>query len=112
MKTPYSMLVVVMCMLGACTHSDDDDAPRGDTSEDQDQEELPVAETGHPKPVEGVNPPKPVDDDVKIPAVVVPDDVPATEDAYNRLPKSCKKFEDGGGHPKPKTPATAPPAEQ
>lgn len=31
------------------------------------------------------------------------DDVPATEDAYNRLPKSCKKFEDGGGHPKPKT---------
>jgi periplasmic mercuric ion binding protein len=32
------------------------------------------------------------------------DDVPATEDAYNRLPKSCKKFEDGGGHPKPKVP--------
>lgn len=32
------------------------------------------------------------------------DDIPATEDAYNRLPKSCKKFEDGGGHPKPKTP--------
>jgi len=32
------------------------------------------------------------------------DDVPATEDAYNRLPKTCKKFEDGGGHPKPKTP--------
>jgi copper chaperone CopZ len=30
------------------------------------------------------------------------DDVPATEDAYNRLPKTCKKFEDGGGHPKPK----------
>jgi copper chaperone CopZ len=30
------------------------------------------------------------------------DDVPASEDAYNRLPKSCKKFEDGGGHPKPK----------
>ncbi len=30
------------------------------------------------------------------------DDVPAAEDAYNRLPKSCKKFEDGGGHPKPK----------
>jgi periplasmic mercuric ion binding protein len=30
------------------------------------------------------------------------DDVPATEDAYNRLPKSCKKFDDGGGHPKPK----------
>jgi copper chaperone CopZ len=30
------------------------------------------------------------------------DDVPATPDAYNRLPKTCKKFEDGGGHPKPK----------
>jgi copper chaperone CopZ len=38
------------------------------------------------------------------------DDVPAAEDAYNRLPKSCKKFEDGGGHPKPKAPP--PPAEQ
>lgn len=32
------------------------------------------------------------------------DDVAANSDAYNRLPKSCKKFEDGGGHPKPKTP--------
>jgi len=32
------------------------------------------------------------------------DDVPATEDIYNRLPKTCKKFEDGGGHPKPKVP--------
>ena len=30
-------------------------------------------------------------------------DVEATPDAYQRLPKSCKKFEDGGGHPKPKT---------
>jgi mercuric ion binding protein len=30
------------------------------------------------------------------------DDVPAAEDAYNRLPLSCKKYEDGGGHPKPK----------
>lgn len=30
------------------------------------------------------------------------DDVPANEDSYKRLPKSCKKFEDGGGHPKPK----------
>ncbi len=30
------------------------------------------------------------------------DDIPATEDAYNRLPLTCKKFEDGGGHPKPK----------
>ena len=37
------------------------------------------------------------------------DDVPASEDAYNRLPKTCKKFEDGGGHPKPKTP---PPPQQ
>jgi copper chaperone CopZ len=36
------------------------------------------------------------------------DDVPAAEDAYARLPKSCKKFEDGGGHPKPKAPPTAP----
>jgi mercuric ion binding protein len=36
------------------------------------------------------------------------DDIPATEDAYKRLPISCKKFEDGGGHPKPKTPAPAP----
>lgn len=35
------------------------------------------------------------------------DDVPAAEDAYNRLPKTCKKFEDGGGHPKPK-PAPVP----
>lgn len=35
------------------------------------------------------------------------DDVPAWEDAYERLPKSCKKAEDGGGHPKPK-PATLP----
>ncbi|MCB0739523.1 MAG: cation transporter [Chitinophagaceae bacterium] len=30
------------------------------------------------------------------------DDVPASEDAYKRLPLSCKKYEDGGGHPKPK----------
>lgn len=37
------------------------------------------------------------------------DDVPAAEDAYNRLPKICKKFEDGGGHPKPKTPPPPPP---
>lgn len=36
------------------------------------------------------------------------DDVPATEDAYQRLPKTCKKFEDGGGHPKPKTPPAPP----
>ena len=32
------------------------------------------------------------------------DDIPATEEAYQRLPKSCKKFEDGGAHPKPKVP--------
>lgn len=35
------------------------------------------------------------------------DDVPAAEDAYNRLPKPCKKPEDGGAHPKPK-PAAVP----
>jgi copper chaperone CopZ len=39
------------------------------------------------------------------------DDVPAAEDAYNRLPKTCKKFEDGGGHPKPKVPPPAPPTQ-
>lgn len=38
------------------------------------------------------------------------DDIPANEDSYKRLPVTCKKPEDGGGHPKPKTPA--PPAEQ
>ena len=31
------------------------------------------------------------------------DDVTANPDSYNRLPKSCKKWEDGGGHPKPRT---------
>ena len=36
------------------------------------------------------------------------DDVLATPDAYTRLPKSCKKFEDGGGHPKPKVPVPPP----
>lgn len=35
------------------------------------------------------------------------DDIPATEDAYARLPRTCKKFEDGGGHPKPKVPPPA-----
>lgn len=30
------------------------------------------------------------------------DDVEAEPGAYKRLPKSCKKYEDGGGHPKPK----------
>jgi copper chaperone CopZ len=29
-------------------------------------------------------------------------DVPVNEDAYRRLPITCKKFSDGGGHPKPK----------
>ena len=36
------------------------------------------------------------------------DDIPANEDSYQRLPISCKKFDDGGGHPKPKAPAPAP----
>jgi len=36
------------------------------------------------------------------------DDIPANEEAYKRLPKTCKKFEDGGGHPKPKVVASAP----
>ncbi len=36
------------------------------------------------------------------------DDVEATPDAYNRLPRICKKYEDGGGHPKPKTPPPPP----
>jgi periplasmic mercuric ion binding protein len=40
------------------------------------------------------------------------DDVPASEDFYNRLPKTCKKFEDGGGHPKPKVPPPPPPPAQ
>ena len=35
------------------------------------------------------------------------DDIPANPDAYKLLPKSCKKFEDGGGHPKPKTPVVS-----
>jgi copper chaperone CopZ len=30
------------------------------------------------------------------------DDITANEESYKRLPKTCKKFEDGGGHPKPK----------
>jgi len=34
------------------------------------------------------------------------DDVPANEDSYKRLPRTCKKFSDGGGHPKPKVPVT------
>ncbi len=39
------------------------------------------------------------------------DDVTATEDAYNRLPKTCHKFEEGGGHPKPKAPPPTAPAQ-
>lgn len=35
------------------------------------------------------------------------DDVPANEESYKRLPKTCKKAEDGGGHPKPKARAPA-----
>ncbi len=35
------------------------------------------------------------------------DDIPANEESYKKLPITCKKPEDGGGHPKPKTlPAT------
>jgi mercuric ion binding protein len=40
------------------------------------------------------------------------DDVPANEDSYKRLPKSCKKFEDGGGHPKPKIQVPPSPPQQ
>ncbi len=36
------------------------------------------------------------------------DDIPATEDAYNRLPKTCKKPEDGGPNKAPNI--HAPPA--
>jgi copper chaperone CopZ len=39
------------------------------------------------------------------------DDVVANEDSYKKLPKTCKKFEDGGGHPKPKTPVPTTPAQ-
>lgn len=39
------------------------------------------------------------------------DDVLANEDAYKRLPITCKKFEDGGGHPKPKAPAPPQPGQ-
>jgi periplasmic mercuric ion binding protein len=39
------------------------------------------------------------------------DDIPANEESYKRLPKTCKKMEDGGGHPKPKTPAPAAPSD-
>ncbi|MBK5271873.1 MAG: heavy-metal-associated domain-containing protein [Bacteroidia bacterium] len=40
------------------------------------------------------------------------DDVPANEDSYNRLPKTCKKYEDGGGHPKPKVPVAPVPKQK
>ncbi len=36
------------------------------------------------------------------------DDVPAEPGAYQRLPKTCKKPEDGGGHPVRKVAAPAP----
>jgi periplasmic mercuric ion binding protein len=36
------------------------------------------------------------------------DDVGANPEAYKMLPKSCKKAEDGGGHPKPKPKPAAP----
>ena len=39
------------------------------------------------------------------------DDITANEESYKKLPKTCKKFDDGGGHPKPKTPATPAPAQ-
>jgi mercuric ion binding protein len=35
------------------------------------------------------------------------DDVLASPDAYKRLPTPCKKWEDGGTHPRPKTPPPA-----
>lgn len=36
------------------------------------------------------------------------DDVPANPESYQRLPKTCKKAEDGGSHPKPKVQPTSP----
>ena len=38
------------------------------------------------------------------------DEIPANEEFYKRLPKTCKKFEDGGGHPKPRAPAPVVPS--
>lgn len=38
------------------------------------------------------------------------DDVIANPESYKRLPKACKKNEDGGGHPKPKVKPVAVPA--
>lgn len=39
------------------------------------------------------------------------DDVPANEEAYRKLPRTCKKPEDGGGHPKPRTQPETPPSQ-
>jgi len=39
------------------------------------------------------------------------DDIIANEESYKKLPKTCKKFDDGGGHPKPKTPAAPAPSQ-
>lgn len=39
------------------------------------------------------------------------DDVEANPESYKRLPKTCKKFEDGGAHPKPKDPPPTAPAQ-
>src|SRR5690606_2693798 len=39
------------------------------------------------------------------------DNVTANEESYKRLPKTCKKAEDGGGHPKPRQ-QSAPSPEQ
>jgi mercuric ion binding protein len=40
------------------------------------------------------------------------DDIPANPESYKMLPITCKKFEDGGGHPKPKPPVADPPPGQ
>lgn len=39
------------------------------------------------------------------------DDVTANPESYKRLPKTCKKPEDGGSHPKLKTPTPTEPAQ-
>jgi copper chaperone CopZ len=40
------------------------------------------------------------------------DDIPANEESYKRLPKTCKKPEDGGAHPKPRATVPATPEAQ
>lgn len=40
------------------------------------------------------------------------DDIPATEDAYKRLPRTCKKPEDGGPNKAPNIHAPPPPKQQ